>query len=63
MNLFYKKKEVNLSRYKDSKIYKIVNLSKENEKNFLIKLISSYENFINYLDQEDVLIDYNYLWI
>lgn len=48
--------------YKNTKIYKAVDLNDINQKNYIIQIISSYKNFIDYLKNDTIVIDYTYLW-
>ena len=57
--------DIDISTYKNTKIYKkIYKHDKKNQelKIYLKQLISSYENFINYLKDDTEMIDYTYLW-
>ena len=54
--------EIDMEKYKTSQIYKNINKGKEIEVKFFKKLISSYENFIKFMNQDDIIIDYTYLW-
>jgi len=63
----FKNKKINYDTkiedvYKNTKIYKVVDLNDKNQKNYLIQVISAYENFINYLKNDNIVIDYTYLW-
>lgn len=48
--------------YKKTNIYKSVDLNNVNQKNYLIQVISAYQNFIDYLNNDNIIIDYTYLW-
>ena len=48
--------------YKNTKIYKSINFDDKNQKNYLIQVISAYQNFIDYLKNDNIIIDYTYLW-
>jgi len=50
-----KKVEIN-EKYKDSKIYKLF------PESYFIKVVNSFENFIQFLKSDDVVIDHTYLW-
>ena len=54
--------EINLEEYRDSQIYKNLDLSKEIHKEFLKNVVIAHKNFINYLSDDDIVIDYRYLW-
>ena len=46
-----------IEKYKDSNLYK-----KTNEGEFFNKVVNSFENFIDFLRNNDTIIDYTYLW-
>ena len=46
-----------IEKYKDSNLYK-----KTNEGDFFNKVVNSFENFIDFLRNNDTIIDYTYLW-
>ena len=52
----------NMEKYKSSKLYSKINQSNENEVLYFKKVISAFENFINYLNDDDAIIDHTYLW-
>ena len=54
--------KVDMNKYKNSKIFSKLNLDKPEDKAYFSKVISSYENFINYLKDDDAIIDHTYLW-
>lgn len=63
----FKDKKINYNMkiddtYKNSKIYKSINFDDKNQKNYLIQVISAYQNFIDYLKNDNIIIDYTYLW-
>ena len=62
ITIFQSNKKGNINNYKKSDIYKNTNLNNKDEVAYLNKLISSYENFIQFLKDEDSFIDYTYLW-
>jgi hypothetical protein len=47
---------------RDSQIFEKLDLEDENDELFFRKVLSAYVNFINYLNDDDVEIDYTYLW-
>jgi hypothetical protein len=53
---------VNIDHYTNSKIYSKINKSNIEEVNYYKKIISALENFINYLKDDDAIIDHTYLW-
>jgi len=54
--------ELNIEKYNTTKIYSKINKSNESELLYLKKVISAFENFINYLSDDDAIIDHTYLW-
>ena len=60
--------KIEIDTYKDQKVYKNVmklNVTDTNEKyrrKYMQHIISSYEKFKEYLQDDDILIDYTYLW-
>ena len=54
--------EINLEEYRDSQIYNNLDLSKEIHEEFLKNVVIAHKNFINYLSDDDIVIDYRYLW-
>ncbi len=55
-------KHIEYDNYLDTKLFKKLNLENETDKLFCQKIISAYENFIEYLRDDDTIIDYTYLW-
>ena len=53
---FARDEPVDVSKYKDTKIYKVMKDTPE-----MARIVSGYENFIKYLNSKDY-IDYTYLW-
>jgi len=53
---------INIQTYVSSKLYSKINQSNEDEVLYFKKVISSFENFINYLNDDDAIIDHTYLW-
>lgn len=49
-------------KYKTANFYKIIDNNIDNQINLFKKIINSYENFINYINNESIYIDYTYLW-
>jgi hypothetical protein len=52
----------NIQTYSSSKLYSKINQSNEDEVLYFKKVISAFENFINYLNDDDAIIDHTYLW-
>ena len=53
---------VNIDKYKGSKLYSKIDINKEADKAYFTKVISAFENFIAYLGDNDAFIDHTYLW-
>jgi len=53
---------IDTEKYNTSKLYSKINKSNEEEVEYFKKVVSSLENFINYLKDEDTIIDHTYLW-
>ena len=63
ISLFYDDdRDVDIDNYESSNLYQQINTQEGKEVDFIEKVISSYENFKDYLDSDDVVIDYKYLW-
>ena len=59
VNIFFKKqKKISKTKYSNQNIYK----NNKSDKIFLNKIINSYENFLNYLSDDKIKIDYEFLW-
>jgi len=54
--------DINNEKYSSSKLYSKIDKSNEVELLYFKKVISAYENFINYLNDDDSIIDHTYLW-
>lgn len=54
--------DVIVENYRKTNIYKQLDLRSEKNSNFMIRIISAYETFIEYLKDDDVLLDHKYLW-
>jgi len=62
---FYKinlNKEVDIEKYSNSKLYSKIDVKKEIELTYFKNVVNSFENFISYLKNDEVLIDFTYLW-
>jgi hypothetical protein len=53
---------VDINNYKNTKLYSKLDMNKSEEKAYYSKIVSSFENFINYLKDDEVIIDHTYLW-
>lgn len=47
---------------KNTEFMKTINLSNDSQKRFLDETISSYENFLEFIRDENSMVDYTYLW-
>ena len=54
--------EIDIDEYKDTKTYKTLNMNNKEDKIYYKKIISAYNNFIEYLKDDELFIDYTYLW-
>jgi len=54
--------EIDINKYTSSKTYKNLNKTNPEEINLFKKLIRSYENYRNYIMNDTIEIDYQYLW-
>ena len=54
--------EVDIEKYKNTKLYSKLDLSKPTDRYFAKKVVSAYENFNDYILDDDALIDHTYLW-
>lgn len=63
-DLFEKERgDINLlSEYQNSDLFLRLNNSNDQQTNYLRNVIMAYENFIRYLRDDTVVIDYSYLW-
>ena len=52
----------NIYKYKTTELYKTFDDTNENRKEFFIKSVNSYENFIKFLKSDTDIINYSYLW-
>jgi hypothetical protein len=55
-------RKVDLSKYSKSKLYSKINMDNQDEKAYFTKVVSAFENFKMFLNDNDVLIDHTYLW-
>jgi len=56
------KKEVDVEKYNQTKLYSKINKKNEYEMLYYKKVISAYENFILYMKDDETIIDHTYLW-
>jgi len=56
-------KDINIEKYKSSKLYKkYKNSDSEGYMDYLNQVVNAFENFIGFLSDDKVVIDYTYLW-
>ena len=55
-----KMNDINVEKYKSSKLYK--KYKEEGDKEYFKEVVNSFENFIEFLKDDNILIDYTYLW-
>ena len=53
---------VELEKHNNSEFYKSIDLSNEHQVDFLEDTILAFNNFVDYLNDENSVIDYSYLW-
>ena len=54
--------EINIDSYKDTKLYKSTDVEDEGQLVFLKRAANAYTNFIAFLNNDSIVIDYKYLW-
>ena len=59
---FLKDREISLTPYQNTFIYKNTDQKNPNQLKFLTNAIKAYENFIAFLQSDSDVIDYTYLW-
>jgi hypothetical protein len=47
---------------RSSQVFEKLDMNNETDKDFFLKVLSAYINFINYLRDDEIEIDYTYLW-
>ena len=62
VEVFDPDEDVDLAKYKDSKIYRSTDPADPSQMAFLRKVVRSYKNYLDYLRDDNVKIDYTYLW-
>ena len=60
----FKKEEVvpNIEKYTTTQTYAKLNIHDKIEMDFFHRIVAAYENFLAFLKDDDVVIDYTYLW-
>jgi hypothetical protein len=54
--------EVDIKLYKKTNLYKSLDLRNDKEKIFITHVITAYETFIEYLKDDETIINHTYLW-
>jgi hypothetical protein len=54
--------EVNIDDYQDSELYKQIDTTNEAQMDYFERVILSFKNFLAFLSDDEVVIDYQYLW-
>ena len=54
--------QVDINKYNKSILYSKLNMDKKEDKSYYTRVVSSFENFIFYLRDNDTIIDHTYLW-
>lgn len=54
--------DIKVEKYRDSTFYKSIDLSNASQNNFLKFTIASYEQFLQFLNDDDSIIDHTILW-
>ena len=63
VNDFYDEhRKVNIEKYKTSKLYSKMNFDNKEELVYFERVISAFENFTLFLQDDEVMIDHTYLW-
>ena len=55
-------KKVDITKYKTSKLFSKINPENSEENIYFTKVVSAFENFKDFLGDDDALIDHTYLW-
>ena len=53
---------IDMNKYNDTKYYKNIDIKNEKQVRLYKTIINSLNNFINYLNNDEIIIDYTYLW-
>ena len=61
-NFYNNEEEVEIDKYKNSKLFSKINQTTPEEMFYFKKVVSALENFINFLNDDNVMIDHTYLW-
>jgi hypothetical protein len=64
-NDFYdpnKETEIDVNKYNKSRLFSKLNMEIPEDKVYFSKIVTAFENFIDFLNDDDVIIDHTYLW-
>jgi hypothetical protein len=53
---------IDVNKYANSKLFAKINKTNEAEMSYFKKVVSAFENFTSFLNDEDAIIDHTYLW-
>ena len=53
---------IDIEKYKNTKLYTKLNMNNAADKSYYTKVISAFNNFVNYMNDEDAIINHTYLW-
>jgi hypothetical protein len=62
LDFYDENKKVEIQKYTNTNLYSKLNINKVEDKSYYTKVISAYENFIDFLNDDNVIIDHTYLW-
>jgi hypothetical protein len=55
-------KKVDIKNYENTKLFTKLNMEKQEDNFYYKKVVSAYENFIDFLKDDNAIIDHTYLW-
>ena len=61
-NFYDAAKKTNIDKYTKTKTFSRLNMEKQEDKFYFTKVVSAFENFISFLQDDDAIIDHTYLW-
>ena len=53
---------IDINKYTNSKLFSKLNMNNDADKSYYTKVVSAYENFSNFMNDDDAIIDHTYLW-
>ena len=54
--------DLDISQYTNTVTYSKININNKLDKEYFVKIVASFENFIKFMRDEEIVIDYTYLW-